>query len=141
MKKFLYVIIALLLFYLVLAMVGPKEIKVERSILISKPNSMVTAKLGDFKFFHDEWSPWSEKDPNMKNTYTGNPGEVGHLYSWEGNKDVGKGEMELKAFNGDSIIERLYFDGMGDSKVYYIVKNKDASTELTWGMISQIGFM
>ena len=141
MKKVLYVIIALVLVYLVLAMVGPNEIKVERTISISKSVAVVKTKLGDFKYFHDEWSPWSEKDPNMKNTYKGNPGEVGHLYSWEGNKDVGKGEMELMAYNGDSLIERLYFDGMGDSKVYFITKDNSKGTDITWGMISQIGFM
>ncbi|MBA2611019.1 MAG: SRPBCC family protein [Bacteroidetes bacterium] len=140
MKKFLYVIIALILIYLVLAMVGPKEIKVERNVSISKSIDLVKAKLGDFKYFHDEWSPWSEKDPHMKNTYTGNPGEVGHLYTWEGNKDVGNGQMELKGFNGDSIIERLSFEGMGDSKVYFISKDNSKGTDLTWGMIFDVSF-
>lgn len=140
MKKVLYIILALLLVYLILGLFGPKEIKVERSILINKPTNLVISKLGDFKYFHDEWSPWSEKDPSMKNTYKGNAGEVGHLYSWEGNKEVGKGEMELKAFVGDSLIERLSFDGMGDSKVYFLTKNKEAGTNVTWGMIMQIGF-
>ena len=141
MKKVLYVIIALLLVYLVLAMIGPKEIIVERTISINKPSAMILQKVADLKYFHDEWSPWSEKDPNMKNTYTGTPGQVGHLYTWEGNKEVGKGQMEIKAFNGDTLIERLSFEGMGDSKVYFIAKNKDASTDLTWVMISDIGFM
>ncbi len=140
MKKFLYVILALVAVYLVLALFGPKEIKVERSIAINKPATLVTAKLADFKYFHDEWSPWSIKDPNMKTTYKGNAGEVGHFYTWEGNKEVGKGEMEIKAFNGDSLIQRITFDGMGDSKAYFIVKDKSPATEVTWGMIFEIGF-
>ncbi|MEO6304366.1 MAG: polyketide cyclase, partial [Bacteroidia bacterium] len=73
MKKFLYVVIALLVLYLILAMIGPKEIKVERNISINKSPALVVSKLTDLKYFHDEWSPWSEKDPNMKNTYTGTP--------------------------------------------------------------------
>lgn len=140
MKKVLYVIIALVLVYLVLAMVGPKEIKVERSISISKSLDVVKAKLGDFKYFHDEWSPWSEKDPNMKTTYKGNPGEVGHLYAWEGNKEVGKGEMELKAFNGDTLMNRLSFEGMGDSKAYFLIKDNSKGTDVTWGMMFDVGF-
>lgn len=140
MKKILYVVLTLLVVYLVLALFGPKEIKVERSISINKPSTLVTTKLADFKYFHDEWSPWSEKDPNMKTTYTGNPGEVGHFYSWEGNKEVGKGEMEIKAFNGDSLLQRLSFEGMGDSKAYFIVKDKSPVTDVTWGMIFEIGF-
>jgi effector-binding domain-containing protein len=140
MKKVLYVIIALLLVYLVLAMLGPKEMKVERSISINKPALFVKSMLGDFKYFHDEWSPWSEKDTAMKTTYKGNPGEVGHFYSWEGNKEVGKGEMEIKCVNEDSLVQRLSFEGMGDSKAYFIVKDQDTSTNVTWGMIFDVGF-
>jgi len=140
MKKVLYVIIALLLVYLVLAIFAPKEFKVERSISIKKPALLVKSMLGDFKYFHDEWSPWSEKDTAMKTTYRGNPGEVGHFYSWEGNKEVGKGEMEIVSKTEDSLVQRLTFEGMGDSKAYFIVKDQDSSTTVTWGMVFEVGF-
>jgi effector-binding domain-containing protein len=140
MKKVLYVIIALLLIYLVLAMFGPKEMKVERSISIKKPALLVKSMLGDFKYFHDEWSPWTEKDSAMKITYKGNPGEVGHYYAWEGNNEVGKGEMEIISTSEDSLVQRLTFEGMGDSKGYFIVTDLDTSTNVTWGMIFDVGF-
>ena len=140
MKKILYIIIALLLVYLVLALFGPKEIKVERSISIAKPALFVKSMLGDFKYFHDEWSPRSEKDTAMKTTYKGNPVEIGHFYSWEGNKEVGKGEMEIVSISADSLVQRLSFEGMGDSKAYFIVKDNDSITNVTWGMIFDVGF-
>ncbi len=140
MKKILYVILALFIVYIILAFIGTKEMKVERSISINKPATSIIPKLADYKFFHDEWSPWTEKDPGMKATYKGNPGEVGHSYTWDGNKEVGKGEMEIKAFNGDSVIQRITFDGMGDSKGYYILKGKGDATDVTWGIAFDIGF-
>ena len=76
-------------------MFGPEEIKVERSVSIKKPTILVKSILGDFKYFHDEWSTWTEKDSAIKTTYKGNLGEVGHFYSWQGNKEVGSGEMKL----------------------------------------------
>ncbi len=141
MKKLLYVILALVAVYFILALIGPKEMKVERSVSINKPSSLVTSKLADYKFFHDEWSPFTELDPAMKTTYTGNPGEVGHLYKWSGNKDAGSGEMEIKAFSGDSLIQRITFDGMGDSKGYYIVKDKSTAADVTWGIVFEMGFL
>lgn len=140
MKKILHVIIALLLVYFVLALFAPKEFKVERSISINKPTILVKSKLGDFKYFHDEWSPYTEKDPAMKTTYKGTPGEVGHLYSWQANKEVGNGEMEIVANTGDSLIQRLTFEGMGDSKGYFITKDQDTSTSVTWGILFEVGF-
>ncbi|MBA3682985.1 MAG: SRPBCC family protein [Bacteroidetes bacterium] len=141
MKKFLYVILALVVVYLILALFGPKEIKVERTITVNKPVLVVASKLTDYKFYNDEWNPWSEKDPAMKTTYRGNSGEVGHFYSWEGNKEVGKGEMEIKSITKDSIIQRLTLDGMGDSKAYYILKDNTTSTDVTWGVVFEIGFL
>ncbi len=141
MKKVLYVLIALVVVYLILALIGPKEMSVERSISINKPSALVTAKLADYKFFHDEWSPFTALDPNMKTTYKGNPGEVGHLYTWSGNKDAGAGEMEIKAFNGDSLIQRVTFEGMGDSRSYYIARDNGTSTQVSWGITFEMGFL
>lgn len=141
MKKVLYVIIGILVLYLVLALFGPKQIKVERQVSINKPAQLVKEKLGDFKFFHDSWSPWTEKDPSMQTTYEGTPGVVGHRYTWTGNKDVGSGAMELVGFMGDTIMDKLTFKGEGDSKAYYILKDNNASTDVTWGMMFDVGFM
>ena len=140
MKKVLYVIIGIVLLYIILAFVGPKEIKVERNITIDKPAKMVTAKLTDFKFFHDMWSPWTEKDPEMVCEYGGNPGEIGHHYSWSGNKEVGKGEMSLVSMSGDTIMQALSFEGQGGAQAYYIVKDNAESTDITWGMMFKVGF-
>jgi effector-binding domain-containing protein len=140
MKKVLYVIIGIAVLYLILALFGPKQVKVERQITINKPQGTVMAKVGDFKFFHDKWSPWSELDPEMKTTYDGNPGEVGHHYTWAGNKDVGSGEMRIESIHGDSIVQKLTFAGQGDSKAYHIIKDSGGVSQITWGMVFDVGF-
>lgn len=141
MKKVLYVIIGILVLYLVLALFGPKQIKVERQVSINRPSQFIKEKLGDFKFFHDSWSPWTDKDSAMQTTYEGTPGIIGHHYSWKGNKDVGSGSMELMSFNNDTILMKLSFEGEGDAKAYFLLKDNNASTDVTWGMIFDVGFM
>lgn len=141
MKKVLYVILGIILLYVILAFCGPKQIKVERQISINKSTGLVKEKLTDYKFFHDKWSPWTEKDPAMKTSYEGTPGEIGHRYTWSGNKDVGSGAMQLKAFNGDTIMQSLTFEREGESKAYYILKDNNSSTDVTWGMMFDVGFM
>src|SRR5436190_3723458 len=141
MKKVLYVIIGIIILYIILAFVGPKQVKVERQIAINKPVATVKSRLGDFKYFHDKWSPWTEKDPAMKTTYEGTPGEPGHLYTWSGNKEVGSGSMTLEGYNGDTLLQKLSFEGEGDAKSYFIMKDNNASTDVTWGMTFPVGFM
>lgn len=143
MKKILYVLVGLVAVYLILCIAGPSTIKVERSIDI-KTSSVenLQHKLADLKFFHDKWSPWTRRDPNMKTTYSGVCCEPGSCYSWESEKDsVGKGIMTFNKFNADSVLMTLNFDNTGDTKVYYVTKdNANGTINVNWGMVFDIGF-
>lgn len=142
MKKVLYVILGLVAVYLILCLVGKSESKVERSIEVNASADVTKAAIADHKVFYEKWSPWTEKDPQMKVSYEGEVGKPGHKMSWESDKkEVGKGSMTLNAFNGDSIIQTLHFDDYGDSKIYHIVKEENGKTNITWGMQSKTPFM
>ena len=141
MKKVLYVIIGLVVGYFVLCLFGPKEISVERSIVVNADPALVKTQIGDLKFFQEKWSPWSEKDPNMKVTYMGEMGKTGSGYSWTGNKEVGSGTMVVTSTEGDSVIQKLSFEGMGDSRTFYAVKPENNASKITWGISFDVGFM
>ena len=51
MKKVLYVIIGLVVGYFMLCLFGPKEISVERSIVVNASPELVKTQIGDLKFF------------------------------------------------------------------------------------------
>ena len=72
----------------------PNEFTVTRSAMVNAPADVVYAQLSDFHSF-DKWSPWSALDPNLKPTFEGTPGAVGHGYAWDGNDEVGAGKMTL----------------------------------------------
>jgi len=142
MKKVLYVLIGLVAIYLIMCLIGPSTIKMERSIDINASKEIVQSKLADLKFFHDEWSPWTEKDTAAINTYTGEMGQPGSTYAWESKVDeVGKGMMIYDKTVGDSVLQTLRFDGMGDSRVYFITTGaENNATKVTWGMTFNVGF-
>jgi len=142
MKKILYVLIGLAALYLILCLVGPSHVKVERSIDINASADMVRSKMTDLKFFHESWSPWTEKDPGMKVSYTGEAGQEGSSMSWESdNKEVGKGSMTYKYTHGDTIMYNLHFDGHGDAQVYHIVTSTGAATsKVSWTMENDVPF-
>jgi effector-binding domain-containing protein len=143
MKKILYVIIGICALYLILCFFGPSKIKVERSIDI-KTTSVedLQHQLADLKFFHDTWSPWTRRDPNMKTSYTGECCEPGSSYIWDSEVDsVGKGIMTFNKFTPDSVLLTLNFDGMGDNELYFITKPLNTEqVNVTWGVVFDIDF-
>ncbi len=141
MKKILYILIGLVVVYLILCLCGASSVKVERSIQINASADMVRSKIVDLKFFHESWSPWTEKDPNMTVTYSGETGKEGNSMSWvSDNKEVGKGTMTYKGTHGDTIVESLYFDGQGEAQIFHIVSAEGTGCKVSWVMQNTVPF-
>jgi len=140
-KRLLVVIIALVVLFLVVALFVPKEYTVTRSIEVKSNKQTVYNYMKNLANF-DQWSPWAEMDPNMKIEITGNTGEVGNLYKWEGNDDVGKGSMEIIRLTADSIVIKLMFIEPFESEsiTYYAFEDLGQTTKITWGMSGRNGY-
>lgn len=141
MKKVLYVFGAIIGLYLLLCLLGPKNCTVKREILISAPKQNVLNAICDLQFFQKNWSPWTELDPKMEATFTGQVCSVGYKYAWKGNKDVGVGTLEILRITPDSIIENLHFDDMGDSRVFHVVSEANGQSKMTWGIDIEFDFL
>lgn len=142
MKKILYVLGGLIAVYLILCIIGPSETRVERSIDINASADLLKSKLTDYVFFHESWSPWTEKDPGMKKTYTGEAGKEGHKLAWESDKEeVGKGSMTYSYTHGDTIMHLLHFEGMeSDGHIFHIVTANGSGSKVSWIMQDPVPF-
>lgn len=136
MKKVLYIIIALIAVVLIAAFIMPKDYAVKREIVINKPKAEVFEYLKMLKN-QDNWSVWMSKDPNIKKDFTGTDGTVGYTAMWEGNKDVGKGEQEIKNIvDGERIDTELRFIEPFEStnNAYMTTESVGpSSTRVSWG--------
>jgi effector-binding domain-containing protein len=140
MKKILYVLIALLLIYLLLALFGKSEMKVERKITVNKSPDLVQSKLSDMTFYH-QWDPFGAQDPTMTVNYSGTPGEPGHSMNWKSEmREVGQGTLELVAVKPDSVINKLSMNGM-TTKAFYGLAPMNGGTEVTWGIYMKFPFL
>ena len=132
----MYIIIGIILLIVILALIAPKSYEVSRSITINKPLPEVFNYLKLLKN-QDNWSPWAEKDPNMKKTYTGTDGEVGFISAWESDhKHVGSGEQEITSIaDNNEIAAQLRFlkPFKSTSDAYTRVTKADGGTNVIWG--------
>ncbi len=111
----------------------PSEYNVSRSIEISKSADSVYAVVSDFSVF-TRWSPWSEKEPNIKVTITGEKGTVGSSYAWVGTA-TGQGRLTISSLElGSYINQNLVFLTPFESKseVSWTFEPSLNGTKTTW---------
>jgi hypothetical protein len=136
-KKILLGLVLVVGGFLVYASRRPDTYRVERSTKIEAPASVVYAQLEDFKAW-GKWSPWDKLDPAMKKTYAGPPQGVGAIYSWEGNKKVGKGRMAITdAKAPTSLTLRLEFMepfAAVANTSFKVTPEGDKASGVTWAM-------
>lgn len=135
MSTLLIVVLSLVAIIVLLGIIAPSNYDISREITVEKPVPEVFNYLRSLKK-QDSWSPWAEKDPNMEKSFTGSDGEVGCISSWKGNKEVGKGEHELKKIVENEIIEselRFLKPFKSTSNAYLKVAEEGNGTKVTWG--------
>jgi hypothetical protein len=72
----------------------PARYEVVRTKMVTAPPRPIFDQVNTLRKW-PAWSPWSTLDPNMKESYEGPPSGVGAKYSWDGNSDVGAGQMTI----------------------------------------------
>jgi hypothetical protein len=135
MSTLLVIVLVVVLLVIVLATVAPKTYNVSRNIVVQKPVDEVFHVVRSL-VKHDEWSPWSKKDPEMEKKLTGTDGEVGSMMYWDGNKDVGSGEHEITGIVENEIVEselRFLKPWKSTSSAYIKTEANGDETKVTWG--------
>jgi Polyketide cyclase / dehydrase and lipid transport len=98
---------------LILAATKPGSFSVERAISVGAPPERIFPLINDFHQWVS-WSPYENKDPAMKRSYSGAASGKGAVYGWDGNNNVGSGRMEIL---DAEIQETEHRDSMAPSKI------------------------
>ena len=132
---------------LILAATKPNTFSVRRAITVRAPAEKVFPLINDFHQW-GSWSPYENKDPAMKRSYSGPASGKGAVYGWEGNKNVGSGRMEiLDASAPSKIVIKLDFftpfEGHNTAEFTMLPQGDatNAATNVTWLMHGPAPFM
>lgn len=121
----------------------PDRFTVERSVVIAAAPQTLYAKAADLGAFQS-WSPWAKRDPAMRKSFSGPTSGVGATYAWEGNKDVGKGEMEIvEAVPDRRLAIRLSFEKpfKAENRTEFHFEPTDGGTRVRWVLTGPQPFM
>jgi uncharacterized protein YndB with AHSA1/START domain len=137
LKTILIAVGILIAIPLIVSLFVKKDYEVEREITINKPKEEVFDYVKLLKN-QNNYSKWATMDPDMKKTYRGTDGSVGFVSAWESdNKDVGKGEQEIKKITeGERIdFELRFFEPFESTEPAYMTTESvsENQTKVRWG--------
>lgn len=145
LRVLLFVVVGIILLYLILALIGPSEVEFERSIEIDAPQEVVWEHVNSLEDMN-QWSPWSDLDTSMQESYSGEEGEVGSKHEWESDVDtLGKGSQEITEINpNEKITTHLVFKEPRESEADAWVRLESLGpnkTEAHWGFRTEVDFL
>lgn len=116
----------------------PAKQQVERSRVINQPPEKIWPLIVDPRAWN-QWSPWYEKDPQMKIMYEGEATGKGARWSWQSDSQ-GSGSMQIvDAQEPSKIAYTMAFDGMGVASGQFSLTPKDQGTLVVWSFESDAG--
>ena len=120
---------------LLVAAFRPDNFRVTRSATVQAPLDQLHALINDLHQFNT-WNPYNRKDPQMRGEYRGPAAGPGAAFHFEGNKDVGKGSIEIVETAPAKVTMQLHmiepFEGR--NTVEFSLQPRGAATEVTWAM-------
>ena len=127
---------------LIYAAFKPDRLAVQRSTSIKTRPETIFPFIDDFDRW-SAWSPYEKKDPAMKRTRSGAPRGKGAVYAWDGNKNVGKGRMEIADTSPSKITIKLDFEKpfAGHNVVEFRLEPKGDATNVTWAMQGRCAYV
>lgn len=134
-------VLALIAFVIYVA-TRPNSFRYERSGFISAPPEKIYPYISQLRR-GNLWSPYAQRDPAMKSTYSDVDAEVGSRMEFEG-KDSGSGVIEILKLETNRFVQ--YKLGMlkpfkADNIVEYTLTPEQEGTRFTWTMSGEAGFL
>ncbi len=135
LKLILIAVVVIIAAILIYATTKPDTFHVERSISIKAAPEKIFAIINDFHLWN-EWTPY-DRDPAMKKTYGGSATGKGATYAWEGNSDVGQGDIAITDTSPpNKVVLELHMIKPFEARneVVFTLNPTGDSTNVTWGM-------
>lgn len=136
MKIVKWVILVLLVIIgvlLIFSATQPNQIKVQESIIINAPSSVIYDEIVDFQAWNN-WSAWNQMDTNMTNEYSEETEKVGSFSEWKSEIAVDGRQEIIELVPHEYVKTKLEFngwDGLSYSE-FILIEGDDGQTEVKW---------
>ncbi len=137
LKKVLLVIGGIIVLLLLISLVLPSKVHVERSLVINAPASKIFNEVNSLQKW-SAWDPWQKMDPAMTNEFSGPESGVGNKNTWKSEK-VGDGSQVITESVPNEKIESELDFGHSKAKGSFTFVPEGSGTKVVWAMDSETG--
>lgn len=138
----LWIVLIILALAVTAVAMQPSQFNVSRSILVDAARADLFPYVNNLGKWQS-WSPWAKLDPNARAEFAGPEEGIGALMRWDGNKDVGKGSLEIIESIPDEFIkyQLIFLKPMpGTSYATFRFDVEGDMTRVTWTMSGHNNF-
>ena len=114
----------------------PDTFRIERRVKLAAAPDAIFPYLDSLESWQ-LWSPWARKDPAMRTTYGPSRAGLGASMGWDGNNQVGKGNMGIiESRPHEAVAYRLEFEKpfRATNRASFTLSPVEGGTELVWAM-------
>jgi hypothetical protein len=132
---FAVIVAAVIAGVLAYAATKPDSFRVERTVAMKAPPDKIYPQINDLKAW-TAWSPYEKRDPAMKRSYGAVTAGKGATYAWDGDKNVGQGNMEILESSPDRVVIKLDFikPFEAHNTGEFLPRPKGDVTDVTWAI-------
>lgn len=135
-------IVVLIAGVLILAATRPDTFSVQRTTSIKASPEKIFALIDDLHRFNT-WNPYARKDPGMKLSYSGAASGKGAKFSFDGNRNVGQGSIEITdASPPHEVSMELHMTAPLETRnaIEFTLDPRGDVTSVTWAMHGPVSF-
>ncbi len=139
-KQFLIALAAVVGLLILIGLVLPSSVHVERSIRVNAAPVQVFPMLDDLRMFN-RWSPWARIDPETRYTFSDPSSGKGAQMQWDSeHPNVGKGLMRIvESIPNKRVGMILDFGPKGSASVGLRVEAAEQGSRVTWAFDQDFG--
>ena len=133
-------VVVVLAVIVALASTRPDTFRLARTQSIKAPPEKIFPLIADLRRLN-VWNPFVQKDPAIKLTYRGPESGPGAINEWEGNRQVGKGSLEIVEASPSSKL-RMKLDMIApiaaSNTIEFTLAPHRGATDVTWSMEGRV---
>jgi effector-binding domain-containing protein len=119
----------------IVSLVLPAKQRIERSIVINAPASVVYEHLKSLANVND-WAVWNKRDSTVKNSIIGDDGKIGTAMSWKGDPEIsGEGKIVILMLSESKKVKHdILFSAptKGQAESEFILSEHGGASTVVW---------